>query len=165
MNDSLLVCRFQSLGDLFCYGQRLIERNRSTRDSIGERFAFYRLHGECAAAASLFETVDARCSDDSGRQRPHLALERCKAAQCLSRNFREEYSAASRFNRVSRARYTSPLLPAPMTETITYGPRRVPMRLTSTSWARVDSALRSSAVRRQYAVLTSPNLPHQQPSG
>src|SRR5499425_2094808 len=33
--------------------------------------------------------------------------------------------ATSRFNRGSRARYTSPIPPAPIADTISYGPRRV----------------------------------------
>src|SRR5260370_17418947 len=35
-------------------------------------------------------------------------------------------SATSRFSLVSRARYTSPMAPAPMGARISYGPRRVP---------------------------------------
>jgi hypothetical protein len=37
-------------------------------------------------------------------------------------------SATSRFNLVSRARYTSPIPPTPMTDWISYGPRRKPGR-------------------------------------
>src|SRR5947207_15519537 len=36
------------------------------------------------------------------------------------------FSATSRPSFVSRARYTSPMPPAPMAERISYGPRRVP---------------------------------------
>src|SRR3954454_10835533 len=36
------------------------------------------------------------------------------------------FNATSRFNRVSLARYTSPIPPTPSTETIVYGPMLVP---------------------------------------
>ena len=39
---------------------------------------------------------------------------------------RQDFNATSRFNRVSRARYTSPIPPAPRGAMISYGPRRVP---------------------------------------
>ena len=45
-------------------------------------------------------------------------------ARSLNRSA-ETLIAASRGSRVSRARYTSPMPPAPMVSTITYAPRRV----------------------------------------
>src|SRR5215510_10617634 len=61
-----------------------------------------------------------------------------EASSCASRSKRANRSgsvanvsgstltATSRCSRVSRARYTSPIPPAPMAATISYGPRRAP---------------------------------------
>ena len=48
MDDALLVRRLERFGDLPRDRQRLIERNRSARDPIGERRALDQLHDQRA---------------------------------------------------------------------------------------------------------------------
>ncbi len=58
MNDPLLVRRFEGFRDLLRDGQRLIERNRPTRDAIGQRLASHQFEDECARLTGFFEAVD-----------------------------------------------------------------------------------------------------------
>ncbi len=58
MNHSLLVRRFERVGDLSRDGQRLVERNRSTRDSLCEILPFDEFENERGDAAGLFEAMD-----------------------------------------------------------------------------------------------------------
>jgi hypothetical protein len=46
MDDALLVRGVQSLCNLFRNGQRFVDRDRPTRNSIGERLAFDKLHDQ-----------------------------------------------------------------------------------------------------------------------
>ena len=55
-----------------------------------------------------------------------FALEPREAIGIGGEDVGRTFSATSRFSFVSRARYTSPMPPAPSGERISYGPRRVP---------------------------------------
>jgi hypothetical protein len=59
MDDPLLVGRFKRLGNLTRDRQRLVDRNQSLRDPIGERRSLDQLQDECANAIQFFNTVDA----------------------------------------------------------------------------------------------------------
>ena len=54
----LLVRRFERFGNLTRDGQRLVQRNRPARDSVGERRPIDQLQHQRAHAARLFEAVD-----------------------------------------------------------------------------------------------------------
>ena len=60
MNDSLLVCRFQRLGNLSRNRQRLIDGHRTVRDAIGQRRPLDELHHECLAAVNFLQAVEVR---------------------------------------------------------------------------------------------------------
>ena len=60
MNDALLVCRFEGLGNLLRDGQRLIDLDRATGNPLREILAFDEFHYEREDAGALFESVDAR---------------------------------------------------------------------------------------------------------
>jgi hypothetical protein len=59
MDDPRLVRRFESLGDLLRNRERVLERDRSLRDPIGERRAFDELEHQRVNTTGIFETVDA----------------------------------------------------------------------------------------------------------
>ena len=58
MDDSLLVSRRERLGDLPCNRQRLVERDRSARDAIGQRRAVHVLEHQRRRGAGLLHAVD-----------------------------------------------------------------------------------------------------------
>ena len=58
MDNAFAVGRLESLGELTCDLQRLANRNRSSRESIGERRAFDQLEDQCEPAVDLFDAVD-----------------------------------------------------------------------------------------------------------
>ncbi len=55
---ALLVCGFQSLGDLLRDGEGLIDGDRPLRDAVSERRSFHQLHHERLHAVGFFEAVD-----------------------------------------------------------------------------------------------------------
>jgi hypothetical protein len=59
MNDALVVCRFQRLGDLFRDRDRFIDWRRATGDPLRKILALYQFHHERRNAVALFEPVDA----------------------------------------------------------------------------------------------------------
>ena len=60
MDDPLLVRRLERLGDLARDRQRLLDRDRSARDPIGERRPFDQLEHQRLDAVGLLEAVDRR---------------------------------------------------------------------------------------------------------
>ena len=60
MDDPLIVCRFECVGDLLRDRQRLGKRDRSARDALREVLALDQLHHERTEAVGFFETVDLR---------------------------------------------------------------------------------------------------------
>ena len=58
MDDPLLVRSFERLGDLPGDEEGLVDRNRTSRDPIGERRALDQLHHEGSDAIGVFEPVD-----------------------------------------------------------------------------------------------------------
>ena len=85
------------------------------RNPGGQRLAVDELHHQCLRAVGLLETVDV---GDVGviERGEHfgLALERASRPGSEATNCGKVFSATSRFKRVSRARYTSPIPPAPI---------------------------------------------------
>ncbi len=60
MDDPLLMCRFEGFGDLLRDGQRVVERDRATRDALRQIVALDQFHHERTHTARLFEAVDVR---------------------------------------------------------------------------------------------------------
>ena len=60
MDDALLVCGFERFGDLPRNGERLVERERTLGDALGERRPLDQLHDERAHAGGVLEPVNVR---------------------------------------------------------------------------------------------------------
>jgi hypothetical protein len=58
MHNPLLMCVFERLCDLSHDGDRFVDRQRSTRDAIGERRAFHQLEDQRLRAFRFLEAVD-----------------------------------------------------------------------------------------------------------
>ena len=93
-----------------------------------------------------------RCADDSARRgsslRAGTALARSASAANASGRI---LMATSRSSRVSRARYTSPIPPAPRAERISNGPSRVP-EARATGALRIIRGAESPSGRNQSCV-------------
>src|SRR5439155_19662786 len=59
MNDPLLVCRFQRVGNLSRDGETLVEWNRTACDALREILTLDQLHDERGDAIRFFESMDA----------------------------------------------------------------------------------------------------------
>ena len=90
--------------------------------------ALDQLHHQRADAVGFLEAVDVRDVRMVERgERLRFALEPRQPLGIVRKRRRAAtFSATSRLSFVSRARYTSPMPPAPRAERISYGPRRVP---------------------------------------
>jgi hypothetical protein len=60
VNDVLLMRRFERIGDLHRDVERLVGRDRTCGDAVGERGAFHELHRERGRLAAALEPVDLR---------------------------------------------------------------------------------------------------------
>ena len=60
MNDPQLVRRLQRLGNVFGYGERFIDWNRSERDAIGERWTVDELHDQRLSSVAVLESMNLR---------------------------------------------------------------------------------------------------------
>ena len=119
MDDPLLVRRFERFGDLLRDRQRLVERDRAARDALRQVVALRRAPSRARDAVSFFEAVDARDVRVIQRgQHLRFALEPRQALGSAANASGRTLIATSRLSFVSRARYTSPIPPAPSGETI-----------------------------------------------
>ena len=76
MNDTLLVRRFEPIGNLLRQREGFVQRKRTARDPLSERLAFDELHNEELSAFAFFEAVesgDVRVVELS--EQPSFALE------------------------------------------------------------------------------------------
>ena len=71
VDDSLIVRRFERLGDLLRNRERLRERNRALCDPLGKRRAFNQLHDQRMDPVRVFESVDV-CDVRMVERRQHL---------------------------------------------------------------------------------------------
>mgnify|MGYP001251283231 CR=1 FL=1 len=79
MNDALLMCRFERLGDLSGDRQRLIDGNRTSTDSLCERLSLHEFHHEGSCAVRFLEAVNGRdVWVIQGRQDFSFTLEACE---------------------------------------------------------------------------------------
>ena len=60
VHDAFLVRGVESLSDLCKELDGFLERNRSPRETLGERLPFHELHDEKVCAVEFFETMDSR---------------------------------------------------------------------------------------------------------
>ena len=58
VDDALLVCRFEGVGNLLRHRQRFIDWNRPLRDAVGKRRSLDQLQDEGVHAGGLFEAVN-----------------------------------------------------------------------------------------------------------
>jgi hypothetical protein len=125
--NSTHSCTPGRLGDLLRHRQCFIDGDRATCDAGGQRLAFDQFDDERANTLALLETIDGgdvrmvERSQDFG-----LALKTRQAIGIRRKRRGQDLQRTSRFNRRSRARYTSPIPPAPSVPAISYPPSRVP---------------------------------------
>ena len=92
MDDSLVVRRFQRLGDLRRDGKGFFERNRALPDSIGQRRPLNQLHDQRPNPISLLKAVDGRdvgmiqCSESL-----RLTVESCEPIGILRKGVRKDF--------------------------------------------------------------------------
>ena len=104
MDDALLLRRFERLGNLFRDGQRLVERDRTTRNALREILALDEFHHQGVRAQRLLEAVD---RGDVGmiqrRERLRLAFEPREtigvSGKCVRQNLDRHLSTQRRVGR------------------------------------------------------------------
>ena len=114
VHDSLLVRGFERLGNLAADTERLIERKSSLGNAVRQCGPFNQFQNERLPASGILDTVNAadvgmteRGQDLRFTREPRQPL-RIAGDACG-----QDLSATSRFRRLSRARYTSPIPPSP----------------------------------------------------
>ena len=60
MDDALLMCGLQGLGDLCCDGERLVNGNSALHDTVGECWALDQLHHKGRRSRGALDSVDRR---------------------------------------------------------------------------------------------------------
>jgi hypothetical protein len=105
MNDPERVCAFERLRDLPGNRHRLVERERTLGDSIGERGSIHQFKDKCLHTIGFFEAVN-RAMLEWFREASTCASRLKRASRSgqgekLRKNLQSD---ASRFNLVSRAR-------------------------------------------------------------
>ena len=121
MDDALLVCRLQAsaIWRATCRTMSTASAPRRPRDQIRKRRAFNELHHQRRLAGGLLDAVNLRDigvierGEDLG-----LAREADQSVRIRGKERRQILMATSRCRRVSRARKTSPMPPAPIVATI-----------------------------------------------
>ena len=106
--------RFESVGNLARDRNRLIDRRRPAGDPIGERLPLDQLEDQRVGLAAVLESVnrpDVRMVERS--QHLRFALKRARRSGSAAKASGRIFSATSRLSFRSRARYTSPMPPAP----------------------------------------------------
>ena len=112
--DAGLVGDLDRLGDLAGDGQRFVHRDRAVREALRQILAFDEFEHEGPRRANLLEAVNLRNVRVIERgERLRFTLEAGEALRVVDERLRQDFSATSRPSRVSRARYTSPMPPAP----------------------------------------------------
>ena len=115
VDDPLLVCGFERVGDLFRDGEGFVDRQRPARDAVGQRRPFDQLHHERRRVRLISRARKSRrCSDDSARRalRLRAGTARGDLASAATASG-STLMATARFRFVSVARHTSPMPPAP----------------------------------------------------
>src|SRR5260221_109651 len=114
------------VGDLDAIADHVIDRKRAANDSIGERLAVDVLHDQevdLRLAADVVERANVRMVERGDRFRFALETEAELRIRCMGcrQNLHRDGAIET------RARKTSPIPPAPMRATISYGPSREPL--------------------------------------
>src|SRR5579872_6660731 len=119
MQNSRPMCRRQCLGNLDRKIQCLLKRHRTFPQPVGQRFAVEVLHDEkyrTVLRANVVEMADVRMIQR--RDSPRLSLKARINSAFEERCGGRILIATVRSSRVSRARYTSPMPPAPSADWI-----------------------------------------------
>ena len=115
MDDPLFVRGFERLSDLLRDGQRLVERDRTTRNKLRQVVTVDEFHHQRGHAPALFQAVDSRdVRVIQRRQRLGFTLEAREPISVVRDRLGRILIATSRSSFVSRARKTCPMPPSPM---------------------------------------------------
>ncbi len=91
MDDPLLVRGLERFSDLLGNRQRLIERHRSFRDTVGEGWTFDQLHDQATNPVGCLQTVDGRdVRMVQGRERLGFTLEAGQPVRVVRETLRED---------------------------------------------------------------------------
>ena len=119
MNNSLFVCRRQPVRDLDRVINRLARRQRSAHQAVPQ---IAPLEKFCNQVRRAFMRADIKDGENTGMiqraGRAGFLFKRRKRSRSRLKELGKTLIATSRPNRGSRARYTSPIPPAPRGETI-----------------------------------------------
>jgi hypothetical protein len=134
VDDALLVRGLERLGDLPRDRDRFVRGDGAPLQALGDVLAFGQLHREeadrarAAVQGRLLERVEAGdVRVGERRQQLGLALEAGERLPSDAKAAGSSLRATSRPSRVSVARQTSPMPPAPSGATTAYAPRRWPV--------------------------------------
>jgi hypothetical protein len=116
MDDLLLVRGFERVGDLARRCDGFVEWQRAARDAIGERGSRDIFENECARSFEPVYGGDVRVVQR--REYLRLRAKRARRSESSANFSGRTLIATSRPSRVSRARYTSPMPPAPINDVI-----------------------------------------------
>ena len=128
VNDSFVMRSRKSLRDLNRIFSRLTHRKRPGAHALPQRLSFQQFADNIRSAAFWFRCrTQQECWDDSALRQPAPPAGNDAGVPASEENEAgKTLMATSRFSRESRARYTSPMPPAPMAAEISYGPNFVP---------------------------------------
>ena len=114
MDDAALVRRIERVSDLPREGERIVNRHRTLAQTLGQRVALNELQNQRRLPGVVFDAVDrADVRMVERGEYPRLAFEAREAFRIMCNAAGRILMATSRPSLASRARYTSPIPPAP----------------------------------------------------
>ncbi len=130
VNNPVLVRRFQRLGDLLRDEQRLIDRDRTLCDAVGERGPFDELQDERPGRVGVFEAVDgADVGVIQGGQRLRLALESREPFGIVCERLRQDLDCNVPLEPCVPRAVDFAIPPVPMRAMTSYGPMCEPLTM------------------------------------
>jgi hypothetical protein len=123
MDDALAMRGPERVGDLGADLQHVIQGQRAPLEACRQRLAFEQFQDQIVGVLMTTDVVKrADVWVIERRDGSRLAFEALRDAPSAARASGKTFSATVRSRRVSRARYTSPILPAPRRSTTSLGP-------------------------------------------
>ena len=114
MHHAAAMRLLQAVADVGCVAQDLLDRQRPLGQAVGQRLAFQILHDQVVGAVLVSDVVErADVGMIQRRDGPRFAVEALLGLRVFDRWEGRILIATVRSRRVSRARYTSPMPPAP----------------------------------------------------
>ena len=127
VDDSMVVRRLERLGDLFRDAQCVVERDGAARNRCARSSPSTSSMTRARMSPRFLKAVDiGDVRMVERREGLRFACETCEAVRVAVNGVPQDLDRNVSISLVSRARYTSPMPPAPIGATISYGPRRVP---------------------------------------